>query len=101
MNLMPTAKKLLKALRTKDLRYTMSTKQFFGKEGEPHNYYTISKAEWDEEKCKYAHYEVYSTTSMVRIVLFLRDLWYKANDWELPTDQPLWNSIRAGFKEEN
>ena len=43
MNLMPTAKKLLKALRTKDLRYTMSTKQFFGKEGEPHNYYTISK----------------------------------------------------------
>ena len=45
MNLMPTARKLLKALRTKDLRYTMATKQFFGKEGEPHNYYQQSRVE--------------------------------------------------------
>ncbi len=93
-NLMQTSKKLIKALNSRGHKYTMSVKQFMGKEGQPHNMYSISKAMWNDEKLKYSHEEVYSSTSMVRITLFLRDLWFKENNWELPTDQPQWNAVR-------
>jgi hypothetical protein len=65
-----------------------------GKEGQPHNMYSINKALWNEEKGRYSHEELYSTTSMVRVTLFLRDMWFTANGWELPTDQPAWNAVR-------
>lgn len=94
-NLLATSKKLVKALNTRGYMITFSIKQFMGREGKPHNYYSINRAEWSEEKSKYLHNEIYSSTSMVRIVLFLRDMWYKENGWELPTDQELWNSIRV------
>lgn len=94
-NMMQTSKKLIKALNTRGYNLTFSNKQFMGREGKLHSYYTINKAEWCEEKNRYNHSEVYSSPSLVRIVLFLRDMWYKENGWELPTDQPLWNKIRA------
>lgn len=94
-NLSATAKKLIKALNMRNYQLTFSTKQFMGREGAPHNYYIISKAEWCEEKNRYNHSDIYSSTSMVRIVLYLRDMWYLENGWELPTDQELWNDVRA------
>lgn len=94
-NLLATSKKLVKALNTRGYMLTFSYKQFMGREGKPHNYYSINKAAWNEEKGKYHHTELYSSTSMVRIVLYLRDMWYKENGWELPTDQELWNTIRS------
>lgn len=97
-NLGATARKLVKALNTKGYMLTFSTKQFMGREGKPHNYYSINKAIWNDEKCRYNHTELYSSTSMVRIVLYLRDMWYKENGWELPTDQELWNTIRADLE---
>jgi hypothetical protein len=65
-----------------------------GREGAPHNMYSINNAWWNAEKGKYSHDELYSTTSMVRITLFLRDMWFKENGWELPTDQEAWNKVR-------
>ena len=100
-NLAQVVKKLTLALNTKGHKLTYSVKQFMGREGEPHNYYSICQAVWDEEKNKYVNQELYSSTSMVRIVLFLRDMWYKENDWELPTDQEKWNEIREQMKEKN
>jgi hypothetical protein len=35
---------------------------------------------------------------MVRITLFLRDMWFEENGWELPTDQEEWNAIREELK---
>lgn len=93
-NIAKTAKKLMSALNTKGYMLTFSTKQFMGTEGRPHNYYTINQAIWNPDKGKYYNQELYSTTSMIRIVLYLRDMWYKENGWELPTDQELWNKIR-------
>jgi hypothetical protein len=93
-NLMQTSKKLVQALNSRGYKLTLSTKQFIGREGAPHNMYSICMATWNDEKRKYSHEELYSTTSMVRITLYLRDLWYKANGWELPTDQEEWNRIR-------
>lgn len=95
VNLKKTSQKLMAALNNvAGYNLTFGIKQFMGVEGRPINYYVISQAVYSEEKHKYLNNELYSTTSMVRVVLFLRDLWYIYNDWELPTDQPLWNEIR-------
>ena len=98
-NLLRTSKKLVQALNSRDYKLTFSTKQFIGREGQPHTMYSISRATFDEDKGRYTHNEIYSSSSMVRIVLFLRDMWYKENGWELPTDQEQWNKIREGLKD--
>lgn len=97
-NLMQTSKKLIQALNSRGYNLTFSTKQFMGREGQPHNMYSISRAIWNDERHKYSHEEIYSTTSMVRVALFLRDMWYDENDWELPTDQEEWNKIREELR---
>lgn len=100
-NLMQTSKKLIMALNCRGYKLTLSTKQFIGKEGQPHNMYSISRAMWNEEKHRYSHEEIYSTTSMVRITLFLRDMWFEEKGWELPTDQEAWNRIREELRAKN
>lgn len=97
-NLMQTCKKLIQALNSRGNKLTFSTKQFIGTEGQPHNMYSVSKATWNEEKGKYKHDEIYSTTSMVRMTLFLRDMWYEENGWDLPTDQEQWNELREEIR---
>ena len=94
-NLIYTARKLIQALGTKNIRLTMGTKQFIGRDGRPRNLFVISEAVWNDERGRYTNVELYSTSSAVRIVLYLRDMWYKVNGWELPTDQEKWNKIRA------
>lgn len=91
-------KRLTLALNSKGYKLTYNVKQFMGQEGEPHNYYSICQAVWDDDKRKYLNRELYSSTSMVRIVLFLRDLWYNEQGLELPTDQAKWNEIREQLK---
>lgn len=97
-NLAQTCKKLIQALNSRGYKLTFSTKQFMGKEGQPHNMYSVNKATWNEEKRRYSHEELYSATSMVRMVLFLRDMWFEENGWELPTDQEAWNRIREEIR---
>lgn len=97
-NLLRTSKKLVQALNSRGHKITFSTKQFIGKDGLARTMYSVSKAIWDEDKRKYQHNELYSSTSMVRMVLFLRDMWFEENGWELPTDQEQWNKIREDLK---
>ncbi len=98
--MLPTAKKLISALGTKGIKLTLSTKSFIGREGNSHDMFSISRAVWDDEKDRYVHTELYKSISPVRIVLFLRDMWYEENGWELPQDQELWNQLRADIKKE-
>ena len=100
-NLMQTSKKLIQALNSRGHKMTMNIKQFIGREGQPHNMYSVNKATWDDDRKRYSHEELYSSTSMVRITLFLRDMWFEENGWELPTDQEQWNAIREGLREKN
>ena len=97
-NLLRTSKKLVQALNSKGYKLTFSSKQYIGREGQPHTMYSICRAVYNDEKQRYSHEEIYSTSSMVRIVLFLRDMWFEENGWELPTDQEQWNKIREGLR---
>lgn len=93
-NLYRTSKKLISALNARGYQLITTTREFMGKEGQPHKYYIINKAVWNDTKHKYDSIEIYAATSMVRIVLYLRDMWYIENNIELPTDQAQWNQIR-------
>lgn len=90
-------KKLINALNMKGEKLLYNKKQFMGKEGKPHNMYVISKAVWDDRKGKYGSEDIYKSTSTVRIVLYLRDMWFSVNGWELPTDNEMWNQIREAM----
>ena len=91
--------KLIQALNMKGYGLMYNKKQFMGKEGKPHNLYSVTQAKWLPEKGKYGSIEVYKSTSTIRIVLFLRDLWFSVNGWELPTDNEMWNGIREAEKD--
>jgi len=90
--------RLIQALNTKGYDLLYNRKQFMGVEGMPHNLYVLSKAEWDSAKGRYNTVDIYKTTSTVRMVLFLRDMWYVENGQELPTDNEMWNNIRERIK---
>lgn len=89
--------KLIQALNSKGQMLLYNKKQFMGKEGQPHNLYSVSKAVWDEDRQKFGSTELYKSTSTVRIALYLRDMWFEVNGWELPTDNEMWNQIREAM----
>lgn len=93
------SKKLMSALNSRGHRFLFANKQFIGNEGIQRTLFVISEAVWEEDKHKWMNKEIYSTTSMVRIVLFLRDLWYLEIGKPLPTDQEIWNTVRADLME--
>lgn len=94
-------KRLVQALNTRNYNLLYSKRQFMGKEGLPHNLFVVSQAYWDAERGKYSSRELYSTTSLARMALFLRDMWYEEEGLELPTDNEMWNKIRKQLKEES
>lgn len=91
--------KLISALNNRGYMLMYEKGQFMGIEGKPHNLYTIQQAKWDPQRNKYGKIAVYKSTSTVRIVLFLRDVWYLETGQDLPTDNEMWNEIRE--KEKN
>lgn len=86
--------KLIMALNINGAGLLFSKKQFMGTEGRPHNLYCISKAFWDDSKGKYGSNEIYKSTSMIRVVLYLRDTLYLEQGKELPMDNEMWNELR-------
>ena len=86
--------KLIQALNTRGYDLLYSKKQFMGTEGMPHNLYVLSKGVWNAQKSRFDTVDIYKTTSTVRMVLFLRDMWFVENGKELPTDNEMWNKIR-------
>ncbi len=87
--------KLQQALNSKGYRILYSTSQFYSNQQDrPVTVYHIKKAIYDEEKGKNVVVELYKSASQIRIVLFLRDLWYDANGWEVPNDNKVWNEYK-------
>ena len=56
--------------------------------------YQIKQAYWDEKKQRTTSVELFKSPSQIQILLFLRDLWYDANGWEVPTDNPMWEQVK-------
>lgn len=69
--------------------------QWYSKDQDrPITTYIIRQAVWDESKQKYTNVELFKSTSEIQLVLFLRDMWYELNGWEVPKDNETWNEIK-------
>lgn len=99
----PTIKKLQVAINEKyDKHILINHTQFYSKEAnKPIQVIVIKQAQWDEDKQKFKNIEVFSSTSDVQIVLWLRDYWYQLNGWEVPTDNEKWTTVKNKYEEKN
>ena len=97
----PTIKKLQSAINQKyDKHILINHTQFYSKEADkPIQLIIIKQAQCDEEKQKFRNIEVFSSSSDVQIVLWLRDYWYELNGWEVPTDNEKWVQAKERYKE--
>lgn len=87
--------KLQQAINGKGEKILYSTSQFYStKQDRPVTIYHIKKAVYDEIKDKTVQIELFKSTSQIQIVLFLRDMWYEINGWEVPRDNETWNEIK-------
>lgn len=74
--------------------------QFYSEQQKrPVNLYIIKKAVWNEKKHHNNYVELFSTTSQIQIVLFLRDYWYEVNGWPIPTDNKIWETAKEKYRE--
>lgn len=87
--------RLQQAINGKGLKVLYNTTQFYSdKQDRPVTMYIVKQAIYDDETGKHKNVELFKSTSQIQIVLFLRDMWFEINGWEIPTDNAQWNSIK-------
>lgn len=92
--------KLQQAINRKGYKILYSTSQFYSnKQDRPVTMYVLKQAVWNDEQQRNQNIELFKSTSQIQILLFLRDMWYEINGWEVPTDNEVWNDIKAKLKE--
>lgn len=99
----PTIKKLQRAINDKyDYHLLVNKTQFYSEDANRVlEYISIKRAVFDVEKNKNRNIELFSSASDVQIVLYLRDLWYELNGWEVPTDNEKWNKAKEKYMEKH
>lgn len=89
-------KKLQQALNAKGCKLLYSTSQFYSEQQDrPVTMYVLKQAMFDEETGKNKNMELFKTVSQIQMVLFLRDMWYEINGWEIPKDNEVWERKKA------
>ena len=92
--------RLQKAINNKGGAILYNTKQFYSfEQNRPVTIYIIRQAVYDEEKQRSMAIELFSSTSQIQILLFLRDYWFQMNGWEVPTDNEMWNKAKEAYYE--
>ena len=88
--------KLQQAINGKGGKILYTTSQFYSiEQNRPVTIYHVKQAVYDEDKDKMVNMELFKSTSQIQIVLFLRDLWYEINGWEVPKDNETWNAVKG------
>ena len=94
-----TIHKLQQALNMRGCKILYSTSQFYSEQQQrPITQYHIKQAVIDEDTGKNKNIELFKSTSQIQILLFLRDMWYELNGWEIPTDNEIWNNKKLQMK---
>lgn len=92
--------RLQTAINQKGYKILYSTSQFYStQQDRPVTVYQLKRAIFDEETHKHTSVELFKSTSQIQILLFLRDMWFEINGWEIPTDNPTWEKIKSKIKE--
>lgn len=92
--------RLQRAINNKGGTILYNTTQFYSFEQDrPITVYIVRQAFFDEQKQKTKYEELFSSTSQIQVLLFLRDYWFQMNGWEVPTDNELWNKAKEAYYE--
>ena len=79
-------------------KLTYNKTQFYSEDQDrPVTIHTIKQCIHDEGKKRNKYIELFSSCSQLQILLFLRDLWYELNGWEVPTDNEEWNKAKESY----
>ena len=99
-NFMKMARKLQGAINIKfGINLLLNTNQWYHNDKKMFiNVYSVKQSVFDEEKHKNVVTELFVTYSQIQLVLFMRDLWYELNGWQLPTDNPIWEELKLTYK---
>lgn len=87
---MPTSnvemiRKLQIALNSRGYRVLCSRSQFYSEQQQrPITIYKLEQSVWNASLGKNNHKELFSTASQIQMVLFMRNLWYAANNMTIP-----------------
>lgn len=95
----PTIKKLQRAINEKyGEKILVNHNQFYSDTtNKVLEMIVIKKAIYDEEKGRNKNIELFSSTSDIQIVLWLRDYWYELNGWEVPIDNEEWQKAKQRY----
>ena len=92
--------KLQSAINRSGRKILYSTSQFYSKQQDrPITIYILKEAVYDDETKRTHTIELFKSTSQIQILLYLRDMWFEINGWEVPTDNPMWEDIKAKLRE--
>ena len=87
--------KLQNAINQNGGRILYEKTQFFSEDqNRPVTIYRISQATITDTG-KHKKEKLFESTSMIQIVLFLRDVWYTIQGEEIPTDNEMWEAVKA------
>ena len=87
--------KLQNAINSKGYKLLYEKSQFYSdSEDRPITIYRISQAVKPVGVTGHKKEKLFESTSMIQIVLYLRDFWYTINNQEIPTDNETWENIK-------
>ncbi len=100
-NFMKMARKLQTAIKQKyNINLLINTNQWFHNEKNTAiNVYSVKQSVYNEAKQKNVTTDLFVTYSQIQLLLFMRDLWYELNGFELPTDNPVWEQLKLEYKQ--
>lgn len=61
--------------------------------------YTLYQCITNEDRNGTQKIKLFQTYSQIQLVLFMRDMWYELNNWEVPTDNKIWQEIKQNYVE--
>ena len=95
----PTIKKLQNAINgTGKHHITVNKTQYYVEKDNKIAEVLIVKEATVDQNGRTKYKELFSSGSDVAITLFLRDMWYELNGWEVPTDNEYWEEIKRKYK---
>ena len=98
-NYFPIIKKLQNALNINGRKVTISSKQFYSDDQQSLvTIYTIGERILDPVSGKKRNLELYSSSSQVYILLYLRDMWYELNDYTVPEENDGYKASVNSYK---
>lgn len=94
----PTIKKLQNAINQhSDLHIVVNKTQYYVQDSGKIAEIIIVKKAVVDDKGKTKYEEMFSSGSDIAITLFLRDLWYEINGWEIPRDNEYWEEQKRKY----